>query len=356
VLRTLPTGAIDGGVTTGTGSTVVLDTSPTIATPSMSGVVLSDKISAPVLATDSSGTIQFASTTGAGNVVLNTSPTLVTPTLGTATGTALTLSGPSPLQITSTTGSPAVQSTVAAGQIYNQFITQSDVTNSTANYKIYQNFNGTRTAIVGQDASQNFVITNNYTAGNMALTANGQTVTLKPTGVVSLPTSQYTSSNYLSTDASGNLVASTARSSLPLRLFIEEGTTVGTAVTWVSLTSQWCAGYSFMNNTTAGGTTWTSPNFFLPNGTYTIRVRYTQLTTGGQIVFTPFTGGVAGTAVSFGGPGFLECWNTATTAGNVSSTITFTGAGVNQIVLTVPTKNATSTSFTIPIMKIFINQ
>lgn len=146
--------------------------------------------------------------------------------------------------------------------------------------------------------------------------------------------------------------------SIPLRIYLEEGTTTGTAITWVSLTSQWCAGYSTIANTTSGGTTWTSPNFYLPPGTYTVQVRYTKLATGGQVIWTPFNGGSAGTPLIFNAVSYLDCYNASTVSASATSTLVITGTGVNQIKMTCTASSATplTTQYNFPIMKFFITK
>lgn len=79
---------------TGTGTTVVLATSPTLVTPVLGAATgtslqLSGLTASAALATDASKNLVSITNTGTGNNVLATSPTLVTPVLGVATATSI---------------------------------------------------------------------------------------------------------------------------------------------------------------------------------------------------------------------------------------------------------------------------
>ncbi len=71
--------ALVSNTMTGTGK-VVMDTSPTITSPTISGHPVIEGVTP-------------TGATGTGKLVFDTSPTLVTPTIGAASGTSLTLSG-----------------------------------------------------------------------------------------------------------------------------------------------------------------------------------------------------------------------------------------------------------------------
>ncbi len=82
---------------TGTGK-VVMDTSPTLVTPTLgaasgTSLTLSGLTASLPVFSDGSKKLVSNTMTGTGKVVMDTSPTLVTPTLGAASGTSLTLSG-----------------------------------------------------------------------------------------------------------------------------------------------------------------------------------------------------------------------------------------------------------------------
>jgi hypothetical protein len=99
VTGTLPVANGGTGVTTSTGTgNVVLSTSPTLVTPALgtpSSATLTNATGLPIDA-GTTGTLPVArggtgvtTSTGTGSVVLNTSPTLVTPTLGVASATSI---------------------------------------------------------------------------------------------------------------------------------------------------------------------------------------------------------------------------------------------------------------------------
>jgi hypothetical protein len=84
--------------TTGSGSVLVLATSPTITSPTITGLTLSGTTAVSTLTIGGGTALTTSNQTGTGNLVLNGSPTLTTPTLtgptftGTAAGSVFTAS------------------------------------------------------------------------------------------------------------------------------------------------------------------------------------------------------------------------------------------------------------------------
>ncbi len=126
--------AIAAATTTGSGSTVVLATSPTLVTPALgtpaSGVLTNCTGTASGLTaghvttnanltgviTSSGNATSIASQTGTGTkFVVDTSPTLVTPNIGAATGTSLNLSGLTASSAVATDGSKNLTSVTNTG-------------------------------------------------------------------------------------------------------------------------------------------------------------------------------------------------------------------------------------------------
>lgn len=163
--------AIIAATTTGTGS-VVLQTSPTITSPTIAK--LANLVNNGVLTTTSNdGTLVVIGTTGTSSAVLSTSPTLVTPVLGVASGTSLTLSSLTGSQIVGTDASKLLVS--LSTSTYPSLAELAFVKGVTSAIQTQLDSKGSGTVTsVG-------VLTANGLAGTVALSTTSATITLSIT-------------------------------------------------------------------------------------------------------------------------------------------------------------------------------
>jgi hypothetical protein len=98
------------GSTTGTGSVIVLQTSPTLITPIL-GVAAATSLTSNSIALGGGTPLTTTNQSGTGSIAMTNSPVLVTPAIGVATGTSLALGGGTPLATTNQSGTGSIAMT-----------------------------------------------------------------------------------------------------------------------------------------------------------------------------------------------------------------------------------------------------